>query len=142
MQLNKFTDYALRVLMYVAQFEAPHTVSKLAENLQVSENHLVKIVHFMAKQNWIKTVRGKGGGIYLNPEILQLQLGDVVQVLQGEAPIVNCAHPQCVLSPSCQLKGILDQAVMQFYASLNQYQLQDVLNLKSNPRSEITLLQL
>ncbi|MGL6035042.1 MAG: Rrf2 family transcriptional regulator, partial [Acinetobacter johnsonii] len=48
MQLNKFTDYALRILMYVSQPKAlPHTIAELAQALQVSENHLMKIVHFM-----------------------------------------------------------------------------------------------
>ncbi len=54
MQLNKFTDYALRILMYVSQPKAlPHTIAELAQALQVSENHLMKIVHFMAKQQWM-----------------------------------------------------------------------------------------
>ena len=71
MQLNKFTDYALRILMYVSQPKAlPHTIAELAQALQVSENHLMKIVHFMAKQQWIITARGRGGGIRLNPETL------------------------------------------------------------------------
>jgi len=56
MQLNKFTDYALRILMYVSQPKAlPHTIAELAQALQVSENHLMKIVHFMAKQQWDST---------------------------------------------------------------------------------------
>ena len=50
MQLNKFTDYALRVLMYVAPpREAPYTIAEIAQNLHVSQNHLIKVVHFMAK---------------------------------------------------------------------------------------------
>lgn len=63
MQLNKFSDYALRVLMYVSRTrDVPYTIAEIAENLVVSENHLVKVVHFMAKQNWIMTTRGKRGG--------------------------------------------------------------------------------
>ena len=89
MQLNKFTDYALRILMYVSQpKELPHTIAELAQALQVSENHLMKIVHFMAKQQWIITARGRGGGIRLNPETLHLRLGEIVRVLQADQNIV------------------------------------------------------
>ena len=73
MQLNKFTDYALRILMYISQpKDAPYTIAEIARDLRVSQNHLVKIVHFMGKQDWIITTRGKGGGIRLNAETLNL----------------------------------------------------------------------
>lgn len=129
MQLNKFTDYALRVLMYIAKVrDTPYTIAELAEHLQVSQNHLVKIVHFMAKRNWITTIRGKGGGMYLNPQTLELHLGEIVRILQGEQAIVECHNPPCVLRRNCGLKGILNQALEQFYQSLDQYTLGQVLN--------------
>ncbi|QIO04836.1 RrF2 family transcriptional regulator [Acinetobacter shaoyimingii] len=128
MQLNKFSDYALRVLMYISQDrDTPYTIAEIAENLQVSENHLVKIVHFMAKQEWIITTRGKGGGMRLNPNSLTLKLGVIVRILEGNTQIVECNTPPCVLRNHCGLKGILDQAVEQFYQTLDQYTLQQVL---------------
>lgn len=129
MQLNKFTDYALRILIYIAQpRDMPYTIAEIAEDLHVSKNHLVKIVHFMGKQNWLITSRGKDGGIGLNPEALEIPLGQIVRILQGENPIVECNTPPCVLRPKCGLKGILDQALEQFYLHLDQYTLTQVLN--------------
>lgn len=128
MQMNKFTDYALRILMYISRpSEVPYTIAEIATNLNVSQNHLVKIVHFMGKQEWIITTRGKGGGIKLNPQSLDLTLGNIVRILQGDHQIVECHQPPCVLRVHCGLKGILDEALEQFYQSLNQYQLKDVL---------------
>lgn len=128
MQLNKFTDYALRILMYSARpRDLPYTIAEIATALKVSQNHLVKIVHFMAKQGWLITTRGKGGGIRLNQDILTVQLGHIVRVLQGDVEIVECNSPPCVLRPHCGLKGILDDAVEQFYQSLDQYTVADVL---------------
>lgn len=84
MQLNKFTDYALRILMYVSQPKAlPHTIAELAQALQVSENHLMKIVHFMAKHEWLITTRGKGGGLRLNPQAFDMRLGQIVRYIAG-----------------------------------------------------------
>lgn len=128
MQLNKFTDYALRILMYIAQpRDELYVVNELAENLQVSQNHLVKIVHFMAKQQWIFTSRGKGGGIKINPKVLDIPLGEIVRILQYDPQIINCAEPPCVLRPQCGLKGVLDHALYEFYASLNQHTLAEIL---------------
>ena len=128
MQLNKFTDYALRMLLYISQpNEMPYTIADIARDLRVSQNHLIKIVHFMGKQKWILTTRGKGGGIRLNPEALELKLGTLVRILQGDQQIVECHSPPCVMRERCGLKGILDHALDRFYESLDQYTLADVL---------------
>lgn len=58
----------------------------------------------MAKQQWIITTRGKGGGIRLNPEALSSTFGDLVKILQGEVNIVECNNPPCILRPQCGLK--------------------------------------
>lgn len=139
MQLNKFTDYALRILLYIAQpRDMPYTIAEIAEDLHVSKNHLVKIVHFMGQHDWIITTRGKGGGIRLNPQALNSQLGEIVRILQGDHQIVECNTPPCVLRNKCGLKGILDQALEQFYISLNQYTLNDVLN--TSPQAKYSTL--
>ena len=139
MQLNKFTDYALRILLYIAQpRDMPYTIAEIAEDLHVPKNHLVKIVHFMGQHNWIITTRGKGGGIRLNPQALNSQLGEIVRILQGDHQIVECNTPPCVLRSKCGLKGILDQALEQFYISLNQYTLNDVLN--TSPQAKYSTL--
>ena len=139
MQLNKFTDYALRILLYIAQpRDMPYTIAEIAEDLHVSKNHLVKIVHFMGQHNWIITTRGKGGGIRLNPQALNSQLGEIVRILQGDHQIVECNTPPCVLRSKCGLKGILDQSLEQFYISLNQYTLNDVLN--TSPQAKYSTL--
>ena len=113
--------------MYIAQpKEMPYTIAELANELQVSENHAMKIVHFMAKQDWLITTRGRGGGIRMNPLTLKIQLGQVVRILQQDSQVVECNTPPCVLRKNCGLKGILDDAVEQFYASLDQYTLSEV----------------
>lgn len=128
MQLNKFTDYALRVLMYVSpEREQPYTIAEIAQDLHVSQHHLVKIVHFMAKQDWIITTRGKGGGIRLHPRMLTFRLGQLVRILQGDQQIVECNTPPCVLRKNCGLKGILDQSLEAFYRHLDQYCVADVI---------------
>lgn len=129
MQLNKFTDYGLRLLMYLLQpSDGVVTIAQAAHVLKISENHLVKVTHFMAKQGWIISTRGKGGGIRLAPQALMLPIGEIVRTLEHDEKAINCLEPACVLRFSCGLKSVLDQALEQFYQHLNQYQLQDALH--------------
>ena len=131
MQLNRFTDLGIRVLMYLGSIEGPSvTIARVAEDLQVSKNHLVKVVHFMAQQQWLLTSRGKSGGIALAKRPEDYAIGNVVRVLEqnsvnGER-LINCQQPPCVLLPACGLPFILQQALEQFYQFLNQYNLADV----------------
>src|SRR5690606_37408090 len=123
----------------------PYTIAELAERLQVSQNHAMKIVHFIAKQDWLITTRGKGGGIRLNPLSLNLQLGQIVRILQRDSNVVECNNPTCVLRPTCGLIGILDDSVEQLYSTLDQYLLQDVITLQNarfSRNSPISLINL
>lgn len=143
MQLNKFTDYALRILLYISRpRDTPYTIAEIAQALHVSQNHLVKIVHFMAKQNWLITARGKGGGIRLNPETVNLGLGVVVRTLQGNAPIVECNIPPCVLKSNCGLKSILDDAIAQFHQHLDAHTVADIIRKSSTKSSDSSLIDL
>jgi Rrf2 family nitric oxide-sensitive transcriptional repressor len=80
MKLTAFTDYSLRVLIYLATDTTRRaTIAEIARSFDISENHLVKVVHFLGKQGWIETVRGKGGGIQLAMPPLQVNVGKVVR---------------------------------------------------------------
>lgn len=127
MKINRFTDYGLRLLIYLMQ---PHdtivTIAQAAAVLHISEHHLVKVAHFMAKQEWIISIRGKGGGIRVAPGSLTLPLGHLLQTLENDEKLVNCHEPPCVLRQGCGLRTILNEALAQFYHYLNRYQLQDM----------------
>lgn len=133
MQLNRFTDLGLRVLMYLTQpaRPTPFTISEMAQELIVSQNHLVKVVHFMSKQGWVRTSRGKGGGIVLAQSPDLYRMGQVIQTLEGNTQnqnnLVDCNNPPCILRPCCQLKGVLDQALQAFFDHLDQYTLADAM---------------
>lgn len=133
MQLNRFTDLGLRVLMYLTQpaRPTPFTISEMAEELIVSQNHLVKVVHFMSKQGWVKTTRGKGGGLSLARPASEYMLGKTIQMLenntQNQNNLVDCNMPPCILRSSCILKPTLDQAMQVFFDYLDQFTLADMI---------------
>jgi len=94
MQLSLFTDYSLRVLIYLNQHpERPATISELAAHYAISRDHLVKVVHHLGKQGFIRTLRGKGGGLLLARPAQDINLRDVVSRTEKSFNLVECSTP-------------------------------------------------
>jgi Rrf2 family nitric oxide-sensitive transcriptional repressor len=132
MQLTRFTDYALRVLIYLgAHPDRLSTISEVAASYQVSTNHLMKVVNHLATAGYVGTVRGKGGGMRLARPPHLINVGEVVRDCEDNMDIVECfnqARRTCPLLPSCTLKSVLSEAKKNFLATLDGYSLQDMLS--------------
>jgi Rrf2 family nitric oxide-sensitive transcriptional repressor len=130
MKLTAFTDYSLRVLIYLGAAGGQRaTIAQIAQAYGVSENHLVKVVHFLGKQGWLSNVRGKGGGLELALPADRIPVGEVVRQTEGQVVAAECfgeTGGDCCLSPECQLRNVLGEAVKAFYAVLDRYTLADV----------------
>lgn len=131
MKLTAFTDYSLRVLMYLATEPSQRTtIARIASAYGISEHHLVKVVHFLGQQGWLKNVRGKGGGLELGLPPERIVLGQVVRATEGEAVVAECFDEggDCCIAPSCRLRGVLREAVTAFEAVLDRYTLADLVS--------------
>ncbi|MEN3111677.1 RrF2 family transcriptional regulator [Uliginosibacterium paludis] len=138
MKLNTFTDYALRVLMYVALHpERLATIQGIADAYGISASHLTKVVHHLAQTGALESVRGKGGGIRLGRPASEIRLGDVIRQAEGKTPIVECFGPDdaCRITPRCKLAGVLKQAFNAMYAVLDGYTLADLIEQPAPLRS-------
>jgi Rrf2 family nitric oxide-sensitive transcriptional repressor len=132
MKLTSFTDYSLRVLIYLAtQPERRATIAEIARAFSISESHLTKVVHFLGKHGLLANVRGKGGGLGLARPPNEIFVGAVVRQTEGGALPAECfdvAHNTCTLTRICRLRGALREAVEAFYAVLDKYTLQDLVH--------------
>lgn len=132
MQLTRFTDYSLRVLIYLAaNRDRLSTISEIAGSYRISENHLMKVVNHLATIGYVGTVRGKGGGMRLSRAPHLINIGEVVRDCEDNMDIVECFNPRtrtCPLLPSCILKSALGAARKSFLATLDTYSLQDIVN--------------
>jgi Rrf2 family nitric oxide-sensitive transcriptional repressor len=130
MRLTTFSDYTLRVLMYLALDPGKlATIPAIAAAYAISENHLMKVVQQLARQGIVESTRGKGGGIRLARPPEKIRLGEVVRSSEGSAPIVECLGDTpgaCCIVPVCRLKGILVGAFDALYDALNEYTLADL----------------
>lgn len=132
MQLTSHTDYALRVLIYLAKNpENRVTVGELAAYFKISRNHLVKVVHKLGVKGFVSAVRGKGGGLYLARSADQINIGAVVREMEGHFHMVDCFNSKkaglCRLQPHCGLTAVLGKALEQFLQVLDATTLNDVL---------------
>ena len=141
MKLTTFSDYTLRVLMFLAvQGDRLATIPEIAAAYGISENHLMKVVHQLARSGVIETVRGKGGGIRLAQAPESIRLGAIIRTSEGPSPIVECLSEQpdcCRIAPACRLTGILVRAFESLYATLDEYTLAD---LVQQPQALQTIL--
>jgi len=143
MQLTKFTDYSLRVLIYLAMRRGEQaTIREISDTHGISENHLMKVVHSLAKRGYLKTVRGKGGGISLARMADEVSIGSVIRELEPMTP-VECFVPNykgsCDLFPGCRLRGVLRGAQAAFLGSLDQYMLSDVAGPRRRAQQRVAL---
>ncbi|WP_442601549.1 Rrf2 family transcriptional regulator [Paenibacillus sp. KN14-4R] len=131
MRLTYYTDYSLRVLMYLAVLEEGQKTSirDIAKSYGISENHLIKCVHELGKLGLIATSRGRGGGIKLAVDAKSIRIGDIVRKTEKDFDLVECFDPKvntCRLSPSCKLKHVLASALQVYLKKLNEYTLADM----------------
>ena len=130
MQLTQFTDYSLRVLIYLARLpeSGQATISEIAGYHKISRNHLVKVVNKLATEGFILTIRGKGGGLRLGRPAHTIGIGEVVRVTEANMDLVECFNMksnQCCIAKGCALKGHLYEARRAFMRVLDQYTLAD-----------------
>lgn len=130
MRLTLYTDYSLRVLLYIGVKgnEKLSTVQEVSDAYGISRNHLTKVVHELGKLGLIETVRGRGGGFRLNMEPKEINIGDVVRKMEDDFHLVecfNCATNKCVITPVCKLKDVLHEALGAYFKVLDSYTLAD-----------------
>lgn len=135
MQLDKFTDYALRVLIALA-VRAPEklSVSAIAGLYGLSENHLSKVASALVHGGFIHSVRGRQGGLTLARGAHEISIGAVVRYLKADAPVVECfaQNASCSILPACGLRLPLARAQEAFFGELDNVTLSDVTRNKSH----------
>ncbi|MFC5602110.1 RrF2 family transcriptional regulator [Sporosarcina koreensis] len=132
MRLTLYTDFSLRVLMYLGTKEPGElsTIQDISDRYGISKNHLTKVVHELGKMGLVETVRGRGGGIRLNVEPQDINVGELVRKTEDDFYLVECFRKdgnQCILSSACRLKGALHEALAAYLAVLDKYTIADFL---------------
>lgn len=143
MRLTVYTDYSLRLLMYLAlKDDGLATIAEVAKNYGISKNHLMKVAHQLGVAGYVETVRGRSGGLRLARPVASIGLGEVVRHTEPDLALVPClaaADGPCAIRPSCVLKRALEKARQAFVAVLDEYTLQDLVQPKNRLRSLLSI---
>ncbi|HEX6736118.1 MAG TPA: Rrf2 family transcriptional regulator [Azonexus sp.] len=130
MRLSSFSDYSLRLLMYLGIHAGRlATVGEIAAAYGISDNHLTKVAHHLGRLGYVETLRGKGGGLRLGRAAAEIRVGEVIRGTEGDFALVECfaTGRQCQIHGACRLPPILDEALAAMFAVLDRYTLADLL---------------
>lgn len=133
MRLTDYTDYALRVMLFLAvRRDGLSTIQDISDAYGISKNHLMKVVQQLGEQGWIDTIRGRHGGLRLNDRSLRLTIGELVRATETDFALVGCFEREggegraCVIEPQCRLRHIFEAARDAFLAELDRHTLADL----------------
>lgn len=132
MKLTNYTDYSLRVLIFLATKNSNELVNikDIADSYSISKNHLMKVIYELGKLGYFETIRGRNGGIRLGKAPELINIGEVIRNTEDDFNIVECFNGEknnCILSPICGLKHVLNKALSAYLDVLDQYTLQDII---------------
>lgn len=129
MQLTRYTDYGLRVLLYLALSPEGGTVGQISDSYGISKNHLLKVAHHLGKLGYVDATRGKSGGLRLALDAEEINIGEVVLKMEPNLHLVECFDRKtntCPIAGVCFLEGALAEAKTAFMDVLRRFTLADV----------------
>ena len=129
MQLTLFSDYSLRVLLYLTMHRDRRVaLSEISAAYGISQHHLVKVVQRLIGEGLIESARGRGGGLRIGREPAEINVADVVRLTEPHMNLVECFDQQtntCPIDPACGLKQVLLRARAAFLKELEAHTLAD-----------------
>jgi len=136
MKLTRFTDYSLRVLIYLGlKDDGRVTIKEISEAYNISRNHLMKVVSLLTRMGYVDARRGPGGGIALARSASDIVIADVVRDMEDDLNLVECFCDEgsCIIKPVCELKSALGRALDAYLSVLEGYTLKDLVR----PRAQL-----
>jgi Rrf2 family transcriptional regulator, nitric oxide-sensitive transcriptional repressor len=129
MHLTLQTDYALRVLMYAGIKQELCTIPEIVACFDISRGHVMKVVHRLGKLGYLTTIRGKGGGIRLARDPIEITVGALIRDMEEELGVLGCLQERpgyCRIERRCVLRGALAEATDAFLSTLDRYTLAEL----------------
>lgn len=139
MRLTRYTDYAMRVLLYLGAQPTDRlsSIAEMADAYDISQNHLMKVVSDLVNAGYLESVRGRFGGVRLARSPAEINIGEAIRHTEDSFALVDCAP--CIIAPACGLTSVLAEALAAFMAVLEGYTLEDLLSRRRGLRALLAL---
>jgi len=132
-KISSFSDYSLRILIYLGIIDKKASIAEISTDFDLSKNHLMKAAHNLIKLGYVRSIRGKHGGILLAVSPESINLGKIILQLERNLDIVECFNAKkntCNITPACRLKGVFKEAEDAFLKTLTKYSLAHLIQNK------------
>ena len=127
MKLTRYSDYALRISLYLAvRSDRLVTIPEIVEVYDLPKGNVMKLATDLVRVGVLESVRGRSGGLRLARAPEGLSVGEILRHTEGDTRLVDCSN--CVLAGACGLVCVLNEAKQAFFKVLDGYTLQDVLD--------------
>ncbi len=92
MQLNNTSQYAIRILSYIArkQDERLLSANELSKTLDIPYKFLTKIMTKLVKAKFVESVRGRDGGFRLKDDAQKISVDDVLKLFNDSIKDEQC----------------------------------------------------
>jgi len=132
--ITSFSDYALRVLIYLSSRQE-QTVSAevIAKAYGISFHHVAKAAQWLSREGYVLSARGRNGGMRLARPAEAINIGQLLKAAEAGTVLVDCMRDDkdvCVITPACGLRHALCVAEDAFYAALDEFTLADITKKK------------
>lgn len=135
MQLSVFSDYTLRVLIFLAVSPDENASAQIiAERYGISFHHVAKVAQWLAREGYVVSSRGRGGGMKLARSASEISLGEIIRKSETTTQLVECMRTtgHCAIAGGCGLRGILQSAEERFFLELDEKNLTDAVGAKKS----------
>ena len=127
MQLTKYTDISLRVLMFLALKNSTlSTIPEISKKFNISRNHLMKVVNELAGRGYVKSLQGRGGGVKLAYPAADITVGMIIREMEASLDLIDCDTSPCPIRSACELKIAVNKATDSFLRVLDDYTIADL----------------
>ena len=106
MKLSKTSEYALRILIFMAKNpEELYTVKYLIEKLNVSDKYLRRLMTDLSKSGFIRSTQGRDGGYTFAKDIHDIFLYDIIDSVEGMEQLNDCVlgFNECSCTNPCAM---------------------------------------
>lgn len=116
MHISAKSDYALRVLLYLAELYRgestdPVSIRILAEKNDVPRRFLEQIIIDMRACGWVRSTAGREGGFVLAKPPMLISMGQVVRHFEGSTAPIACVsvnkYDHCSQEKVCRFRRVL-----------------------------------
>lgn len=137
MRLTRYTDYAIRVMIYLgARPGELCSIKAVADAFSISQNHLMKVVQDLAAEGFIESVRGRSGGIRISAPLESINLGRLLRHTEGLSELLECST--CVVGRACGMPSILSEATAAFVKVFDKYSVADLVRRREQLAALLT----